>query len=135
MKMDATQKQKIRKVAITHFCLSVFVFLALLSYPSYSSSGSSDIAASFDYLQQYVIWHNAWDFFWLMTLQLLQPQTLLIGKILKLCFGMNFLAQFLWLVTIIQICCAPIWSLCFGWIYVKLTNWLNHFPVLGKKVF
>jgi hypothetical protein len=29
----------------------------------------------------------------------------------------------------------PVWSICFGWIYVKFTNWLNHFPVLGKKVF
>jgi len=29
----------------------------------------------------------------------------------------------------------PIWSLCFGWISVKLLGWLNHFPVLGRKVF
>ena len=36
---------------------------------------------------------------------------------------------------LIAILSIPIWSLCFGWIYVKFTNWLNHFPVLGKKVF
>jgi len=29
----------------------------------------------------------------------------------------------------------PVWSFCFGWIFVKLDNWLNHFPVLGKRVF
>jgi hypothetical protein len=29
----------------------------------------------------------------------------------------------------------PLWSICFGWLFVKLDNWLNHFPVLGKKVF
>jgi len=27
------------------------------------------------------------------------------------------------------------WSLCFGWLFVKLDNCLNHFPVLGRKVF
>ncbi|HAO79051.1 MAG TPA: hypothetical protein DCQ92_08765 [Verrucomicrobia subdivision 3 bacterium] len=29
----------------------------------------------------------------------------------------------------------PLWSFFFGWIFVKLDNWLNHFPVLGKRVF
>src|ERR1039457_37388 len=29
----------------------------------------------------------------------------------------------------------PLWSLCFGWLFVKFDNWLNHFPVLGKRVF
>jgi len=27
------------------------------------------------------------------------------------------------------------WSVCFGWLFVKLDNWLNHFQVLGRKVF
>jgi ABC-type Fe3+ transport system permease subunit len=133
MKMDATQKQRIWKVAIGHFALSVLVFFALVVKQTPSFSGND--SEQFLQLQQYITWHNAWDFFWLMTLQLLQPQTLLIGKILKLCFGIDFFVKFFWLVTIIQICCAPIWSLCFGWLYVKFTNWLNHFPVLGKKVF
>jgi hypothetical protein len=30
---------------------------------------------------------------------------------------------------------VPLWSLCFGWLYVQFTDWLNHFPVLGKRVF
>ena len=29
----------------------------------------------------------------------------------------------------------PLWSICFGWVFVKFINWLNHFPVLGKRVF
>ncbi|HEY4952179.1 MAG TPA: hypothetical protein VII71_02190 [Verrucomicrobiae bacterium] len=37
--------------------------------------------------------------------------------------------------TIVFCVSMPIWSLCFGWIFVKFDNWLNHFPVLGKKVF
>ncbi len=29
----------------------------------------------------------------------------------------------------------PLWSICFGWLFVKMDNWLNHFPTLGRKVF
>ena len=29
----------------------------------------------------------------------------------------------------------PVWSFCFGWLCVKFFKWLNHFPILGKKVF
>jgi hypothetical protein len=61
-------------------------------------------------------------------------------------FGI-FQPQFVILITSIDIkavppfwyllpfCLAPAWSICFGWIFVKLVNWLNHFPVLGKRVF
>jgi hypothetical protein len=145
MKMDATQKQKMRRVAVIHLALSLFALLALLSYPSYHPTVENANAVGFQqyqqnlegyaHLRQYLTWKIPWDFLWLQTFQLLQPQTLLIGKTLKLCFGINFFVKFFWLVTLIQICCAPIWSLCFGWIYVKFTEWLNHFPVLGKKVF
>jgi len=37
--------------------------------------------------------------------------------------------------TLSCILAIPLWSFCFGWIFVKLDNWLNHFPVLGKRVF
>jgi len=40
-----------------------------------------------------------------------------------------------WLEILLLPLTIPLWSICFGWIYVKFTNWLNHFPVLGKKVF
>jgi hypothetical protein len=29
----------------------------------------------------------------------------------------------------------PIWSICFGWLFIRTKDWLNHFPVLGKRVF
>ena len=38
-------------------------------------------------------------------------------------------------VVLLLMMTAPVWSICFGWLFVKLNNWLNHFPVLGKKVF
>jgi len=30
---------------------------------------------------------------------------------------------------------VPVWSFCFAWIFVRVRDWLNHFPVLGKRVF
>ena len=50
-------------------------------------------------------------------------------------FETDFLIKTIWLLSIVQWLSMLIWSICFGWLYVKFTNWLNHFPVLGKKVF
>ena len=41
---------------------------------------------------------------------------------------------FMFIVSFIGILCA-VWIFCFRWLFVKLDNWLNHFPVLGRKVF
>ena len=57
----------------------------------------------------------------------LQPQFLFLGR-LEVRFNEDaiaFLAVFF----------AVAWSFCFGWLVTKLVNWLNHFPVLGRKVF
>ena len=40
-----------------------------------------------------------------------------------------------WFIIICGAISTLLWSICFGWLYVKFTNWLNHFPVLGRKVF
>jgi hypothetical protein len=40
-----------------------------------------------------------------------------------------------WLLLSIYFISIPLWSICLGWLYVKFTNWLNHFPVLGRRVF
>ena len=42
----------------------------------------------------------------------------------------------LWFVyALFCIISIPMWSYCFGWIFVPFRTWLNHFPVLGKRVF
>jgi hypothetical protein len=51
-----------------------------------------------------------------------------------------FLQPIAYLITgheheIFALASIPLWSICFGWLFVKLDNWLNHFPVLGKRVF
>ena len=138
--MDAMQKRRMWKVAIMHFALSAFAFLALISYPRFHASENTNVSNNqyqqyqnklngFGQLQQHLIWQGAWQFFWLAIFQILQPQTLLIGKI-WLHNGMSFE-----LLIITQICFVFLWSICFGWLYVKFTNWLNHFPVLGRKLF
>jgi hypothetical protein len=57
---------------------------------------------------------------------LLQPLVWLASKIYS---PKTFSGVIMFLLAI------PFWSICFGWLFVKLDNWLNHFPVLGKKVF
>jgi hypothetical protein len=113
MKMDATQKRKMRKVAIAHFVLTV-IYIFNLFYMGGIFSGLESIP------------------YWI-----LQPQFSLV--LLKFQIGIMFFHTHSASLTMffIGVCIAliPLWSICFGWFYVKFTNWLNHFPVLGKKVF
>jgi len=116
--MEAMQKQRMRKVAITHFCLSVFVALKSSSYSAFSGS------------HEQAIWFTAWGNFWSKTFFLFQLQLLFSH------FITGLLVRFPdWFGLLILISSVPFWSYCFGWIFVKLDNWLNHFPVLGKRVF
>jgi hypothetical protein len=63
---------------------------------------------------------------------LMQPQFLLYRLPF---FHENLVGLSDWLIFLFPILFIPIWSHCFGWIFVRGGNWLNHFPVLGKKVF
>jgi hypothetical protein len=106
--MDATQKRRIWKVALAHFGFTfLFLFLWIKMYMDFA-----------------ICWR---EFF-----HLLQPQLWLIWQA-ELHSSTEVLAElfpkWFYLLTI------PVWSLCFGWIWVKLDNWLNHFPLLGKKIF
>ena len=66
---------------------------------------------------------------------ILQPSTLLTF----VSYGPEMLKGIWWgfsdhYLPIIFCVSFPIWSICFGWLFVKLDNWLNHFPVLGRRV-
>jgi hypothetical protein len=117
MKMDAMQKRRLWKVAIAHFLLSLFVFWELLHFASYFGP--------YEQFKNFEIWQNLW----VKMVFALQPQCLIF--LLKVETPET--------VSRIIFCClvlyVPVWSYCFGWIFVKLDNWLNHFPVLGKRVF
>jgi hypothetical protein len=103
--MDAMQKRKAWKVIAYHFGFTVFFIIVSLLLPN-------RIIPDFT---------NPLEFIRFMSgqfLYLLQP----------------IVFQFVHSETGAEII-IPIWSICFGWIFVKSLNWLNHFQVLGKKVF
>jgi hypothetical protein len=112
MKMDTTQKRML-KVAIAYFLLTLFVVWKLFH--------CSDAWASFWFevflLLQPVLWFLVWIF------HLISVPNGDLGGVIEFLEGVAMLFS------------VPLWSICFGWLYVKFTNWLNHFPVLGKKVF
>jgi hypothetical protein len=121
--MDAMQKRRMWKVAITHFLVTLFVVWKLIHYSAWSGPYEREI------------WFMAWGSFWLKVFVLFQPMLSLLVWIFHFInvstwggIG-SFFAGFAMIVSV------PFWSICFGWIFVKLDNWLNHFPVLGKKVF
>jgi hypothetical protein len=122
--MDVTQKRKMHRVAVIHFVLTCLVVLVLLVFfpGAYHFSGDSIAQLRFE---QYIIWHEAWKHFWEIVFYILQPQfrLLISGGKSSLFFAVASMIS------------VPVWSFCFGWIFIKLDNWLNHFPVLGKKVF
>jgi hypothetical protein len=101
------------KVAIAHFLLSLFVFWKLF----YCS--------------------DAWGLFWLKISVLFQPLFALLVWVFHLISvpdgDLGGLIEFL--EGVAMLFSVPVWSICFGWIFVRLDNWLNHLPVLGRKVF
>jgi hypothetical protein len=126
MKMDATQKRRMWKVAIAHFCLTLFVFATL--YNSGWSGHSGEAKERWMHVENLKI----------RALILLQPQLGVLFAAAK--FFPTAMAHYFswvqpWLLMTVWIVSIPLWSICFGWIYVKFTNRLNHFPVLGRKVF
>ena len=123
------QKRRMWKVAIGHFVLSVlfglFFFLAIA--PAMDHLGHLQSPSD----QTKVVW----TWFLVACFFILQPQFSLI--LAKEYFSNSVMLDdyFVFLFPVIAPLVAPLWSLCFGWLFVKFDNWLNHFPVLGKKVF
>jgi hypothetical protein len=123
--MDAKLKRKMLVVAAIHLALSFICWLRVpfdlvwLHYPTgyYFRSGALGDTE-------------------LNTLFVLQPSILLP-------FAFNeptLLGNMFWgvsqsFLSVLFSLSMPLWSICFAWLFVKLDNWLNHFPVLGRKVF
>jgi hypothetical protein len=117
--MDATLKRRISKVAIAHFVLTALVWLGWECFHNGDSIQS-------------ILWSESWRniFFVLQPLIWLVFAAAQIGIV-------NYFYSIFSDGAALAICLPmiPIWSFCFSWILVKLDNWLNHFPVLGKRVF
>jgi hypothetical protein len=126
--MDATLKQRMSKVVRIHFILTLVAGLLLCL-----SKGWSGNESSFSYTLYNLSMSLKVCFF-----EILQPQTLLMAWVTKLeSSGGNLQpTSMLWFVyALFYIISIPMWSYCFGWIFVPFRTWLNHFPVLGKRVF
>jgi hypothetical protein len=123
--MDATQKRRMWKVAISHFVLTALIIIGTLYtflLPFYQVKGE---AVAWHGSHDSYIWALAWQKVLAFVLFLLQPQFWPWFKVERL--------EFPYLICSLAL--IPLWSICFGWLFVRLDNWLNHFPVLGRKVF
>src|SRR5450432_2626407 len=119
--MDATQKRRMWKVAIIHFPLSDYFLINFLTQDKLSH-GFSNAATT---------WSVALASLSKTILALLQPHFYLMDKF----FGTILMSVPKSLLMLLCLISVPVWSICFSWLFVKLDNWLNHFPVLGKRVF
>jgi hypothetical protein len=126
MKMDARQKQKIRRVAKIHFALSVFFgVMFLILAPSLATAKSHS--------EPNLIW-VIFVAFWAISFFLLQPQCFLIPVLVSAFPIKNPFVE--WAIFfILPLIIAPFWSYTFASIFIRVHDRLNHFPVLGKKVF
>lgn len=67
------------------------------------------------------------------SLMVLQPMFFLFGQLPRVLPLLRKIPD--WLGFIVLIASIPVWSYFFGWVFIRLKDWLNHFPVLGRKVF
>jgi hypothetical protein len=130
MKMDATQKRRMGKVALTHFVLTVVCMFAPFFAPHFFQTAiawSGPRGEAYNRALEHQAMNVGRVHFISDCGMILQPQFYFFAKFIKPPVG-GF-------VILPLMMTAPVWSICFGWLFVKLDNWLNHFPVLGKRVF
>jgi hypothetical protein len=131
--MDAMQKRRMWKVAITHFLLTILFVLAAMLQPAHSFSGNAEKLRRYN---ESLVWQRGYENMLKGVGFLLQPQFWFYSKAIDNATLQNSVKSLpIWLVISGLLLSVPLWSICFGWLFVKLDNWLNHFPVLGKKVF
>jgi len=137
MKMDAMQKRKMRKVAIVHFGLTLCVLLMLIFWHGLSATRGGPFNPTL--VEQHVK-EAIWFQFWFTILIFLQPVSYLGILILQHLLQHSILPTHpIWILALfgygLIFLTVSLWSFCFGWLFVKLDNWLNQFPILVKKFF
>ena len=109
-----------KKVAISYFAASLLLVFAAMFLPEDFNNRFSGYSLS--------------EIFSQVLIQLfvfLQPQFFLL-KILETNPAGGLIDAIEFWGCVISM---PLWSICFSWAFVKFDNWLNHFSVLGRKVF
>jgi hypothetical protein len=133
--MDATQKRRMWKVTSVHFALSVFVALIILFFEPVGFSGNHEARIRFN---QWLVWHNAWFNSWETIFCFLQPQIAVFYYLIRhtdILLTLRSIISPNAFLILYSVATIPLWSICFGRLFVRAKDWLNHFPVLGKKVF
>ena len=102
--MDATQKQKMRKVAFIHLALTLAMLAGLVSANYFPTT-----ALSSDSQNWYVM-------YWFAMLYLLQPHLFLLHIPLYQSFLAGMPGTMMFLMPIIL---TPVWCNCFAWIFIK----------------
>jgi len=129
--MDEKLERRMRIVSLVHFGLTLCV--ALLAY--YISKDARPHSA----LLETQIKHEILSQFYVVILLTLQPLPIFIVWASQVVLHAIWLHSPIWLAAtltwVVLLISVPFWSYCFGIIFVKFDNWLNHFPVLGKRVF
>jgi hypothetical protein len=125
--MDAISKRRVWKLAIGHFALTIICFLVVFAIASEMSRSGKSGEARFAQVSPPSS-HAGLDSVCKLAF-VLQPQ---VGFAVTLDEGRMIYSRVILVASLLAI---PIWSYCFGWFLVNFSNWLNHFPVLGKKVF
>jgi hypothetical protein len=111
--MDATKKQRVGRITITHLVVSLVIIFYLPNI--YGKNISTETG-----LMSYALQDGV---FFEVILKFLQPLFFSTERWANL----NFYA--------VVFTVVPIWSLCFAWFFIRTKDWLSHFPVLGKRVF
>ena len=127
--MDASFKKRVEKAHVNHFLLSLVVVFFLQFNESFIGGGSPinlkawEVWKSFCKSMCFVFQPHIWLMLkmelpqlphWYKALPSLVPPVALL-----------FLTMFSMFT----------WSFCFSLIFLRVKDWLNHFPVLGKRVF
>jgi hypothetical protein len=122
--MDATQKRRLWKVAFGYFVLTMLVATQL---PIFYAG-----PYKFDFSPDYI--EVAWRTFCAKFFLILQPQILLLYAVAQIEALKGLSKLPFWWGMLINLISILLWSSCFGWLYTKAVDWLNHFPALGRKV-
>jgi hypothetical protein len=114
------QKRRMWKAAIAYFALSLLCVAAEMLMPE-----------NFNHPTEMDRIRDAFSSTLLVVFVCLQPWILFLFKALSSLEAFCGRAGIVLFIAVLMFG----WSLCVAWLLIKLDNWLNHFPVLGKRVF
>ena len=113
------------KVAIVHLALSYLVIYLFVKFVYIGQGVFGDLV-----FQAQVESSQIWRIFLSPILYILQPQRYLADHF----FHGWTMGYPIWIGVFLTFS-YPLWSICFSRIFIRAKDWLNHFPVLGRKVF